>query len=106
MNHGNPHLPHPRIEERQKAGPHLTGDEHIGFNGRLSLIITKAVSTMWCAYLFAGIALISLPAALAGGCLGDDGPAGLSWPVCRKFMGASSCSGQSDRRHPVVSHAT
>ena len=67
MNHGNPHLPHPRIEERQKAGPHLIGAEHIGFNGRLALIITKAVSTMWCAYLFAAIALISLPAALAGG---------------------------------------
>lgn len=67
MSHGNSHLPHPRIEERQKAGPHLTGAEHIGFNGRLALIITKVVSTMWCAYLFAGIALISLPAALAGG---------------------------------------
>ncbi|MGB5217838.1 MAG: hypothetical protein WBN66_06030 [Smithella sp.] len=30
-------------------------------------VITKAVSTMWCAYLFAIIALISLPAAIAGG---------------------------------------
>lgn len=67
MSHGHSHLPHPRIEERQKAGPHLTGAEHIGFNGRLALIITKAVSTMWCAYLFAGISLISLPSALEGG---------------------------------------
>jgi len=31
------------------------------------LLITNMVSTMWCAYLFAAIALISLPAALAGG---------------------------------------
>lgn len=67
MNHSHPHQPHPRIDERQKAGPHLTEHEHLGFNGRLAMIITQAVSTMWCAYLFAGIALISLPAALAAG---------------------------------------
>jgi hypothetical protein len=63
----NIHTPHPRIEERSKVGPHLTKDEHIGFNGRLALIITNAVSTMWCAYIFAAIALISLPSAIAGG---------------------------------------
>jgi len=61
------HTPHPRIEERAKVGPHLTKDEHVGFNGRLALLITNAVSTMWCAYLFAIIAFISLPAAIAGG---------------------------------------
>ncbi len=61
------HIPHPRIEERAKVGPHLTKHEHIGFNGRLAMLITKMVSTMWCAYLFAVIALISLPAAIAGG---------------------------------------
>ncbi|MFA6339148.1 MAG: hypothetical protein WCW87_03775 [Candidatus Paceibacterota bacterium] len=61
------HIPHPRIEERAKAGPHLTKHEHVGFNGKLALIITNAVSTMWCAYLFAAIALISLPAAIEGG---------------------------------------
>ncbi len=31
------------------------------------MLVTNAVSTMWCAYLFALIALISLPAAIAGG---------------------------------------
>ena len=61
------HIPHPRIEERSKTGPHLTEHEHIGFNGRLAMIITNMVSTMWCAYLFAVIALISLPAAIEGG---------------------------------------
>jgi hypothetical protein len=63
----NIHIPHPRIAERTKTGPHLTKDEHIGFNGRLATLITNMVSTMWCAYLFAVIALISLPAAIAGG---------------------------------------
>ena len=63
----NIHIPHPRIEERAKSGPHLTKHEHVGFNGRLAVLITSVVSTMWCAYLFAIIALISLPAAIAGG---------------------------------------
>ncbi len=61
------HIPHPRIAERAKSGPHLTKHEHVGFNGRLAVLITSAVSTMWCAYLFAIIALISLPAAITGG---------------------------------------
>ncbi|CAB4887281.1 unannotated protein [freshwater metagenome] len=37
------------------------------FNRRLAEKITGAVSTMWCAYIFAAIALISLPAALRTG---------------------------------------
>ncbi len=61
------HLPHPRIAERSKIGPHLTKHEHLGFNGRFAMVITNMVSTMWCAYLFAAIALISLPAAIEGG---------------------------------------
>ena len=63
----SPHVPHPRIEERKKDGAHLTSHEHLGFNGRVALIITNAVGTMWCAYLFALLALVSLPAAIAGG---------------------------------------
>jgi hypothetical protein len=61
------HIPNPRIAERAKSGPHLTTHEHIGLNGRIAVLITSAVSTMWCAYIFALIALISLPAAIAGG---------------------------------------
>ncbi|MEP7135247.1 MAG: hypothetical protein ABI904_09970 [Chloroflexota bacterium] len=34
-------------------------------NTRLALIITKAVGSMWCAYAFALLALISLPAAIS-----------------------------------------
>jgi len=61
------HEAHAWIEERKKTGPHLTKDEHMGFNGRLALIITGIVGTMWCAYVFAALALISLPAAVRGG---------------------------------------
>ncbi|WP_248750234.1 hypothetical protein [Pseudomonas sp. MWU15-20650] len=56
-----------RIKEREKVGPHLISQEHIGLNGRIALMITNAVGTMWCAYIFAGIALISLPSAITGG---------------------------------------
>ena len=55
------------LENRNKTGPHLTEHERTGFNGRLALLITSAVGTMWCAYIFAFIALISLPSAIQGG---------------------------------------
>lgn len=61
------HIPNPRIAERAKSGPHLTKNEQVGFNGRLALLITGAVGTMWCAYLFAILAFISLPVAIQGG---------------------------------------
>ncbi len=61
------HIPNPRIKEREAAGPHLTTHEQVGLNGKIALVITNAVGTMWCAYVFAGIALISLPQAIAGG---------------------------------------
>lgn len=35
------------------------------FNLNLGTKITQGVSTMWCAYIFAAIALMSLPAAIA-----------------------------------------
>lgn len=37
------------------------------FNGKVAEKITSAVSTMWAAYLFAALALISLPAAIKSG---------------------------------------
>src|SRR5215831_12845087 len=41
------------------------GDSSVGrFNTHMAVRITKSVGSMWCAYLFALIALISLPAAL------------------------------------------
>jgi hypothetical protein len=38
-----------------------------GFNAKLALLITRSVGTMACAYVFAAIALVSLPAALSSG---------------------------------------
>ena len=37
------------------------------FNDWLAVKITQLVGTMWCAYAFAGLALISLPAAIRSG---------------------------------------
>ncbi len=37
------------------------------FNARVAVKITKAVGSMWCAYVFALIALISFPAAIRSG---------------------------------------
>jgi hypothetical protein len=61
------HRPHPRIAERKKAGPPKTTDERVGFNGRVALILTTVVGTMWCAYAFAALALVALPDALKSG---------------------------------------
>jgi hypothetical protein len=61
------HTPHARLAERAKAGPHTTKNEHVGFNGRVAILITNMVGTMWCAYAFALLALISLPQAIQGG---------------------------------------
>ena len=38
-----------------------------GFNAKLAVVITRSVGTMACAYVFAAIALISLPAAVTSG---------------------------------------
>jgi hypothetical protein len=37
------------------------------FNQKIATKITSFVSTMWCAYIFAAIAVISLPAAIKSG---------------------------------------
>lgn len=63
------HIPHPRIAERKQAGPPKTSDEHVGINGRVALLVTTTVGTMWCAYIFAVLAFIALPSALGGGIL-------------------------------------
>jgi hypothetical protein len=61
------HQPHARIEHRKTEGVVTREAEHTGFNGWLAVKITNVVGTMWCAYAFAGLALISLPAAIKGG---------------------------------------
>jgi hypothetical protein len=58
------HAPHPRIVERRKRGPAKVADQASpSFNGRLALVITGIVGTMWCAYAFAVLALVVLPQA-------------------------------------------
>ncbi len=61
------HVPHPRVAARKKQGPPKSTDEHVGPNGRIALLLTTVVGTMWCAYAFAVLALIALPSALGGG---------------------------------------
>ncbi len=66
---------HPRIEERKRRGPIKVIDQYValgpGAFGRMNLWlavkITAVVGTMICAYLFAGLALVSLPSALKTG---------------------------------------
>ena len=50
------------------------------FNARLAVVITDAVGSMWCAYAFAVLALISLPDAIKAG-----RPAIISW-IAQTFL--------------------
>jgi hypothetical protein len=61
------HVPHPHLARRKAGRAALIADEHVGFNGWLAATITKGVGSMWCAYAFAAIALISLPEAIHQG---------------------------------------
>ena len=56
------HHPHTTIRK-----PDLSGATVEGFNNRLGAFITKRVGTMWAAYVFAGLALLSLPSAIGTG---------------------------------------
>src|SRR5438309_7046564 len=62
---------HPRIDRRKREGPvkvrdmFRKGDSPISrFNTWLAVRVTKGVGTMWAAYAFAALALVSLPAAI------------------------------------------
>jgi hypothetical protein len=68
------HVQHPRIARRKETGPVKVAAQlpHEGspltrFNTWLALKITGSVGTMWCAYVFAGIAAVTLPNAIRGG---------------------------------------
>jgi len=61
-----PHIPHPHLEKRREAFLKAK-EEAAGFNSKLAVHITNIVGTMWCAYAFACLALISLPAAMRAG---------------------------------------
>jgi hypothetical protein len=70
------YIPHPRHEERKLQGPPTTAAARLElhgpgpmarFNAKVGLKITVIVGTMWCAYLFTIIALISAPTAFKSG---------------------------------------
>ncbi len=67
------YVPHPHIAGHKASGPAKVADQLSRatptdrFNTWFALKITGGVGTMWCAYLFAAIAFISLPAALSSG---------------------------------------
>jgi hypothetical protein len=67
------HIPHPHIARRKQQTPAKVADMHprgnpiTRFNAYLAVKITDGVGTMWCAYAFAALACMSLPAAIAGG---------------------------------------
>jgi hypothetical protein len=70
------YVPHPHAEARKVAGPptvaaavaQLHGPGPIGrFNAKFGLKITVIVGTMWCAYLFTLLALVSAPSAFKTG---------------------------------------
>jgi hypothetical protein len=60
------HIPHPHLENR-KEFLRKHREQLSGFNNRLAVGITNIVGTMWCAYAFAILALISLPEAIKAG---------------------------------------
>ena len=70
------YIPHPRHEERKLQGPPTTeaarmelhGPGPIArFNAKVGLKITVIVGTMWCAYLFTALTLVSAPSAFRSG---------------------------------------
>lgn len=62
------HVPHPHIEKRKQIMEEHQKRRHSSdFNNWLAVRITNVVSTMWCAYAFAILALISLPQAIQAG---------------------------------------
>jgi hypothetical protein len=70
------YVEHPRIAEREQEGPPSTrktvrkiASESPAkkFNSRLGLGITLSVGTMWAAYIFAALALVSVYAAVSSG---------------------------------------
>jgi hypothetical protein len=58
------YVPHPRITTRREHKPAATTDERVGVNGKIGLFITTVVGTIWAAYLFTLLALVSLPSAI------------------------------------------
>ncbi len=70
------YIPHPHIEKRKAVGPakvaaarvEVHGQGLVGrLNAKVGLKVTLVVGTMWCAYVFMLLALVSAPSALKSG---------------------------------------
>jgi hypothetical protein len=71
------YVEHPRVAEREAEGPVVVrkvarkrANSSTGirkFNRKLGLGITTSVGTMWAAYAFFGLSLVSLPSVIASG---------------------------------------
>ncbi|HUY86395.1 MAG TPA: hypothetical protein VMU77_04730 [Acidimicrobiales bacterium] len=69
------YIRHPHVANRQASGPSTVNDQRkldhpnpmVRLNARLGLKITLVVGTMWCAYLFTILALVSAPSAFKSG---------------------------------------
>jgi hypothetical protein len=69
----------PRHVTKSEVRAHVHGAGAVGrFNSRLAVAITRAVGTMWAAYLFVVISFISFPQALAA-FLRADTLTGIQW---------------------------
>ena len=69
----------PRLVKREEAHDDVHGTSAVGqFNSRLAVLITKSVGTMWAAYLFDLIGLVSLPQAFNAFIHGDTFT-GVAW---------------------------
>ncbi|MDQ6674391.1 MAG: hypothetical protein M3069_27275 [Chloroflexota bacterium] len=69
----------PRMITRREVAHRLHGHSPMGhFNNAVAVLITRAVGSMWAAYLFVLIALISLPQAL-NAFLSGDTVTGVAW---------------------------
>ena len=80
------HVPHPRVAKRKETGPPKVREQlpHASpatrLNTWLAVKITDGVGTMWCAYAFAALALVSLPDAIRAG-----RPAMIQW-IAQTFL--------------------
>lgn len=68
-----------RLVKAHHAHKKIHGDGRLGrFNTKLAVTVTNSVGTVWCAYIFALISLVSLPQAIRS--FGDgDTFTGISW---------------------------
>src|SRR6266853_4911818 len=75
----------PRLVKSREVHADVHGSSVLGqFNSRLAVLITTSVGTMWAAYAFALLALISFPQALMAFIRGDT-VTGISW-ISQAFL--------------------